>query len=295
MVQRKKIKVTSLDIGILIILLLAVIYLVYRVTVGIHYRWNWSVIPQYLFRYDTISNRWVPNLLMQGFLTTIKLSIWATLLAMVIGTIMGIFRISPRLFKRMVSRSYVEMIRNMPPLVLVFIFYFFVSGQLMTALGVDEFIRNRSETTLQIIHLLFVPPAQFTGFISALITLSLYEGAYIAEIVRGGILSVEKGQWEAARAMGFTYRQQLQEVILPQAFQKILPPLAGQFISTIKDSAIMSIISIQELTFQGMELMASTYLTFEIWITIMLLYFMLTFSLSLVVRKIELRYGPRTQ
>ena len=120
-----------------------------------------------------------------------------------------------------------------------------------------------------------------------MITLSIFEGAYITEIVRSGIQSIEKGQWEAADSLGLSRWQRMRLVILPQAIQRILPPLAGQFISTIKDSAIVSIISIQELTFQGMELMSTTYFTFEIWITITVMYLTLTLSCSLGVAKLE--------
>ena len=102
--------------------------------------------------------------------------------------------------------------------------------------------------------------------------MALYEGAYITEIVRAGIQSVERGQWEASYALGLSWWQQMRYVILPQAIQRIIPPLAGQFISTIKDSAIVSVISIQELTYQGMQLMAATYLTFEVWTTVALMY-----------------------
>lgn len=124
-----------------------------------------------------------------------------------------------------------------------------------------------------------------------MITLAIFEAAYIAEIVRAGIESIERGQWEASYALGLTRRQQMRHVILPQAARRILPPLAGQFISTIKDSAIVSVISIQELTFQGLELMSATYLTFEIWITITILYLILTLSLSLAVGRLEIRPG----
>ncbi len=117
--------------------------------------------------------------------------------------------------------------------------------------------------------------------------MAIYEGAYISEIVRGGINGVSKGQWEAAWSMGLSQAQTFRLVVLPQAFRRTAFPLAGQFISTIKDSAIVSVISVQELTFQGMELMAATFLTFEIWITITLLYFLLTFSLSRTISFFE--------
>jgi len=172
-------------------------------------------------------------------------------------------------------------------LVLIFIFYFFISNQILPILGMEEFIRTSSEKTQALMTFLFAQPSLFSAFISALITLSIFEGAYITEIVRAGIQSIEKGQWEAADALGLSRWQRMRLVILPQAIQHILPPLAGQFISTIKDSAIVSVISIQELTFQGMELMATTYLTFEIWITITGMYLILTLACSLTLAKLE--------
>jgi len=278
---------TPLDILLAILIVGTGAYLLYRVNVGLHYKWNWSTIPQYLFRYDPQRESWLPNLLMQGFFTTVRLSFWGTILATLLGTMMGLFRLSHRLFRRLVGRTYVELIRNLPPLVLIFIFYFFVSDQIMPVLSVQEYIQSRSESTRALLAFLFAPPAQFSAFLSALITLAVFEGAYITEIVRAGIQSIEKGQWEASSALGFSKRQQLRHIILPQAVQRILPPLAGQFISTIKDSAIVSVISIQELTFQGIEMMSSTYLTFEVWITITLLYLSLTLSLSLVIGRLE--------
>ena len=111
--------------------------------------------------------------------------------------------------------------------------------------------------------------------------------ANATEIVRGGIAGIPKGQWDAGFALGMNRYQIFMNIILPQALRNILSPLAGQFISTIKDSAIMSVISIQELTFHGMEVMATTFLTFEVWITITVLYFTLTFSLSRLTVVIE--------
>jgi polar amino acid transport system permease protein len=284
---RRKIRITPLDIIVAVALLAAGTYVAYRITIGLHYKWNWSAIPQYLFRYDQESNEWLPNVLAYGLLTTIKLSIWGTVLATIIGVLMGLCRVSQSLFKRLIGRTYVELIRNLPPLVLIFIFYFFLGDQIMSLLGVSRFIESCSESTCSVLSFLFAPPSLFSPFMSALITLALFEGAYITEIIRAGIQSIERGQWEASYALGFLRWQQMRYIILPQATSRILPPLAGQFISTIKDSAIVSVISIQELTFQGMELMSATYLTFEIWITITGLYLMLTLSLSLVVERFE--------
>ena len=287
--RKKNPKLTPLDVVIFLLISAAAVYLSYRIKVGLNYKWNWQVIPQYLYRYDQDSGRWVPNLIMQGLFTTLRLSIWGTILATILGAVMGFCRVSQRLFYRMIGRSYVEFIRNMPPLVLIFIFYYFVSSQIMPILGLDDFMLAQSETTQRICEILFAPPAFLSAFISALVSLAVFEGAYIAEIVRAGIQSIHKEQWEASQALGLTKWQQMRHVILPQALQQILPPLAGQFISLIKDSSIVSIISIQELTFQGMELMAATYLTFEIWITISILYLAMTLTCSLAVRRLEIR------
>jgi polar amino acid transport system permease protein len=284
----QKTKFTTIDLVLSLLLLSAVIYTVYKLHIGFSYKWDWGAIPQYFLRYDAEIKNWVPNILLQGFFTTIRLSIWATIFATLIGVAMGLFRVSRSLFRRLIGGTYVGLIRNLPPLVIIFIFYFFVGDQILPLLGVEEFIRNSSEGTQAVFAVFFAPPSLFTAFLSALITLSLFEGAYITEIVRAGIQSIEKGQWEASAALGFSRWQQMRYVVLPQAVQRILPALAGQFISTIKDSAIVSVISIQELTFQGMELMASTYLTFEIWITITIMYLMLTLSCSLAVERLEI-------
>ena len=260
----------------------------YRLHVHLDYDWNWQTIPQYLLRRDE-GGGWVPNLLLQGLLTTIRLSVWSMLLATLFGLGMGMFRVSPRLLRRLSGQFYVGLVRNLPPLVLVFIFYFFLSAQLMPLFGIDTLVRAAPPLVQQWMTLLFAPPALMVEFLSAVLTLAVFEGAYITEIVRAGIQSIEQGQWDGARALGMNRFQQLRWVILPQAFQRILPPLGGQFISTIKDSAIVSVISIQELTFQGMEVMATTYLTLEVWVTVTLLYFLLTFSCSLGVRQLELR------
>jgi polar amino acid transport system permease protein len=286
--KRRKARITPLDIIVAAGLLAAGAYVAYRITIGLHYKWNWSAIPQYLFRYDQESDSWLPNVLIYGLLTTIKLSMWGTVLATIIGVVMGLCRVSKSLFKRLIGRTYVELIRNLPPLVLIFIFYFFLGDQIMSLLGVSRFIESCSESTCSVLAFLFAPPSLFSPFMAALITLALFEGAYIAEIIRAGIQSIERGQWEASYALGLSRRQLMRYIILPQAMPRILPPLAGQFISTIKDSAIVSVISIQELTFQGMELMSATYLTFEVWITVTGLYLMLTLSLSLVVERLEI-------
>lgn len=261
-------------------------WLAHRAGQTLDYQWRWEVIPQYLFRHDP-EQGWVPGLIVQGLVTTLRLSFWTMILALILGTAAGIMRSSNSLFARITGRAYVECVRNTPPIVLVFLFYFFIGDQIMSAVGLDGIVRGLPEPVREALGLIMAEPRYFSGFVSAVLTLALYEGAYIAEIVRSGIQSIEKGQYEAAQSLGLSRAQAMRHVILPQALKRILPPLAGQFISTVKDSSIVAVISIQELTFQGLELMAATYMTFEIWITVVVLYLALTLTLSMLSRRLE--------
>ena len=291
---KRKIRITKLDVVVATLILLLAAYIAYRLTMKLNYRWNWSIIPQYLFFFDETEGRWKANVLIQGLLTTIRLTVWSTLLAIVFGFITGIMRTTPRLFNRLVGRSYVELIRNVPPLVLIFIFYFFVSDQIMPLLGVDEFIRSRSPGTQKVLGFFFSSPDLFTAFISGVFTVAIFQGAYITEIVRAGIQSISRGQWEASYALGLSWRQQMTDIILPQAIKRVLPPLANEFINTLKYSAIVSVISIQELTFQAMQVMAATYVTIEIWLTVTVIYLIMCMILSFGVQWLE-RHMARSE
>ena len=284
----KKKKINRTDLVVLACVSILLIYVIYRLTIGFSYRWNWSVMPQYLFRFDAESGKWVPNMLINGLLATIRISIWGTILATVIGVVMGLCRTSQSLFLRLISRTYVELIRNIPPLVIIFLFYFFISDQIMPLLGIDYLIESLSGEMEGVLRFFFADPVYASNFFSALITLAAFEGAYITEIVRAGIQAIERGQWEASYALGMSQWQQMRHIILPQATTQILPPLGGQFISLVKDSAIVSVISIQELTFMGTELMSGTYLTIEIWTIVTALYLMITLPCSLLVERLEI-------
>ena len=216
-----------LDAAILAALAGGFAYVVYKAATGLNYHWNWEVIPQFLLRYDETAGAWRPGLLTLGLLTTVRLSLWSGLLAMLLGVFIGLFRVSPSLFKRQIGGVYVGLIRNTPPLVLIFVFYFFIGDQIMTLLGVEEAVYELSEGARHVLGWFFGSMNRFPRFLSALITLALFEAAYIAEIVRAGIQSVEEGQWEAAASTGMTRGQTLRNVILPQALQRMLPALAG--------------------------------------------------------------------
>jgi polar amino acid transport system permease protein len=283
----QKVRFRWLDALIIAVLVAFAVFVGYRIKVGLNYKWHWASMPQYLVFRNPDTGRWAVNYILEGLFTTLRLSVWATILATLIGIVLGVFRTTRSLFLRMVGRTYVEIVRNLPPLVLVFIFYFFVADQLMPLLGLEPFVRSRSPQTQAVLAVLFSPASRFTQFLSAVVTIAAFEGAYITEIIRAGIESVERGQREAAYALGLSWLDQMRLIILPQAVKRILPALAGQFISTIKDSAIVAAISIQELTYQGMQLAVSTHFTFEVWLMVAVLYLVLTLSLSLGVSRLE--------
>ncbi len=285
---------TILDIVVLSTVIGGVAFVIYSLSYRLNYKWDWSVIWTYMVKFDKQTGQWHMNVLLQGLITTIKLSIWAMILAGLIGAWMGFMRTSTRLFNRMVGTSYVELIRNLPPIVLVFIFYFFVSDQIMPLLGIDELARNSTGNSKEVLTFLFTQPQLLTQFLSGVFTIALFQGAYIAEIVRGGIQSIDRGQWEASSALGLTRWKQMRLVILPQAIKIMLPPLANEFINTIKYSSIVSVISIQELTFQGFQVMATTQVSIEVWLTITAMYLILCFSLSVLVSLLEKRLAHQT-
>ena len=264
-------------------------YAVYRVSDVLVYNWNWSRVLNFVIYYDEENARYVPNLLLKGIATTLRLAFWATIVAAIIGLLMGFMRTSKNLAMRMISRCYVELIRNIPPVVFIFIFYFFLSGQLMPLIGLDDIDKNGAFVSSDIFFTMFGDPKLFSNFVAGALCLALFEGAYITEIVRAGIQSVPKGQWEAARAVGLSPLDVLSNIIFPQAVRKILPPLAGQFITLIKDSAIVSLISIQELTFLATEVASSTTKVFETWIIVGAMYFILCYSFASLFAHLEKR------
>lgn len=275
----------------LLLLCLAIgVYVYYRIKFGLKYEGDWSAIPQFLVRRDSETGNLVPNYLLQGLITTLKLSIWATILATVVGVIIALFRTSSSLFLRMVGRTYVELIRNLPPLIVLFIFYFFVVDQILPLLGVESFIRSRSPQAQEVLAFFLAPKSLFVQFVAGVLSLAFFEGAYIAEIFRGGIESIERGQREAARSLGLSWLGEMRFVVMPQVIRRVLPTLSNEFINTIKYSAIASVVSIQELTFMGRQAVTATRYLFEVWITVSLMYMVLTLTLSLLTNYLENRF-----
>lgn len=277
-----------MDYVIVAVILAAAVFIVVRVGGTLNYNWRWENIPNYIFRYRADEDRWVANLLVQGLIATIRISIYASILALVLGVILGVSRCSTNLTIRMLARTYLEFLRNVPPVVVIFIFFFFLSEQLISALNMERWARGiaRSEDS-GIWEFFFGDMRRFPALISGVIVLGLFQSAFVGEIVRAGIQSVDQGQREAARSIGMSAYQELRYIVLPQALRRVLPPMANQFISLVKDSSLVSLISVPELTFKTVELVASTRMIFEAWLVAAAFYFCICFGLSMLFRRLE--------
>jgi len=274
---------------VLIVLVLAATYtIVSRIGGALNYDWRWEKIPNYIFRYKESEDRWIANLLVQGLMATIRISIYSGILALILGVFLGVARCSKNLTVRMLARTYLEFLRNVPPVVIIFIFFFFLSEQLIVALNMESWARGIARQEENAIwEFFFGDMRRFPALISGVIVLALFESAFVGEIVRAGIQSIDRGQREAARSIGMSQLQELRFIVLPQALRKVLPPMANQFITLVKDSSLVSLIAVQELTFKTVELVASTRMIFEAWITAAAFYFVICFGLSLLFRRLE--------
>ncbi len=242
--------------------LLAVLALVWFFAHGtekLGYHWQWYRVPRYLYTVDSGHLRAGP--LLQGLKTTVQISGVSLLLAFVLGLIAALMRLSASIMARWSARVYLETVRNTPLLIQLFWLYFVLGP----VLGLNRYA-------------------------AAVLALSLFEGAYAAEIIRAGITSIHRGQWEAAHSLGLSTRHTYSQVILPQALRRMLPPLTSQAVSLIKDSALVSTVAIYDLTMQGQVVVAETFLTFEIWFTVAAMYLVITVALSYIARKLEQRF-----
>lgn len=272
--------VGAIDVVIILAVVAAGYYLWSNVANVLVYKWSWDFVPGVLFTQNPETGWWRPNLLLEGLLTTIKLSVWSMLIACVLGLLLGTMATRIRLLPRLTALAYVGLIRNVPPLVFIFVFYFFISSQLVPLLGIDSWVRELGDQGRGIMSVLLGPPELLENLISGVICLAMYEAAYISELVRAGIRSVPKGQSEAAVTVGLGPWQSFRYVVMPQALRAVMPPMANQFILLIKNSSIVSLISVQELTFTGSEIAVSTGRRFETWILVALMYFLLCYGLA---------------
>ena len=280
---------TVLDFAVLAAVLAVIGYVGYRVNSVLVYQWDWSSIPGYFFRRDPKSGEWVANLLIKGLATTVRIAFWGMVISTIVGVLLAFARTARRLLPRLVGWAYVGFIRNIPPVPFLFLFYFFISTQLMPVLGIDRVLAQVSPSTRSVLQVLFGDVALIPNFASGVICLSLMMAAYIAEIVRAGIESIPKGQYEAGYTLGLSRLQIAWDIVLPQAVQRVVPPLTGQLITLIKDSSLLALISIQELSFLAMEIAISERRFFEVWIVTGLMYFVICYSLASLMRRLERR------
>jgi len=267
------------------------VYLAWRTNVVFKYNWEWSTLWPFVFRFDTEAGKWVPNLIIEGLLTTLRLAIWGILLAGIIGTLMGLARNSQRLLLRLISGLYVMLIRNIPPVVFVFVFVFFIASQIMPKLALGDVVAGMSSTGQWWVHVFFGSPKLIDNFLLGLLCLSIFSGAYVTEIVRAGLESVPRSQIEAGDSLGFSRLDVMRFVVLPQALRNVLPPMAGQFIQLIKDSSLVSLVSIQELTFMAQDVQVTTQRVFEVFVFVGVIYFVICFALSRLFASLEQRYA----
>ena len=197
---------------------------------------------------------------LDSFLEGLKITLFSSLIALlcsfILGTILAIMRIAPIKPLNWLGTAYIEFIRNIP--VLVIVFFTYLAGN-------------------------------FSGMIAGTIGLTVYTAAFIAEAIRAGILSVPKGQMEAARSTGLSYGQAMRWIILPQAIKIVIPPLGNQFINLVKNSSLLAVVAGGDLMYQGDLISAKTYVTFDTYIFVAIFYLVLTIPLSLGVRFLEKR------
>jgi len=211
------------------------------------------------FRWDLIISS-LPMLL-TGAKLTVQLTAVSVFFGIILGTLTGMLRISKTPF-RFIAAIYIDVIRGTPLLVQTFIIFY----------GLPSLIQRPI-------------PAYF----AAVLALSINSGAYVGEIVRAGIQSLDKGQWEAAASLGMSGYQTMKHIILPQAFRRILPPLGNEFIALLKDSSLVSVIALEELVRKGQVIIGRTFRPFEIWFAVAVIFFVMTFIVSRFVDLLERR------
>lgn len=200
--------------------------------------------------------------LLSGAVLTVQITAVSVFVGTIIGLVLGLFRSSESKILIAVSTVYIEFIRGTPLLVQLFLIHF----------GTPQLFDISME-----------------AYWSAVIAMSINSGAYVAEIVRGGIQSIDAGQSEAGRSLGLSYIQTMAYIVMPQAFRRVLPALGNEFIALLKDSSLVSVITLEELTRKGQLIIGRSYKPFEIWIMIALFYLIMTMTLSRVVAYWERR------
>lgn len=224
------------------------------------YQWQWERVPDFIAFYE--DGQWWPAELIDGLTVTIKISMISLLFTLLIGMVTALLRLSSSRVGRGIALLYVELIRNTPLLVQIYLLYF-VFGPII---GLDRFT-------------------------TAIVALALFQGAYTAEVFRAGLNSIPKGQYEAAKSLGLNRFFTFYDVILPQVIQRTLPPLANEVVSLVKNSSIVSVMAIFDLTTEARNIVSETAMPFEIWFTVAAIYLGLTLTLSAVSSILETKLG----
>lgn len=202
-------------------------------------------------------------LLLKGALVTVEITAMSVGCGFFIGMVASLANLSKFRLVRLLAKLYVDIIRGTPLLVQIFLIYFALP---------------------MIIH------TKINPFVAAVTACSINSGAYVSEIFRAGIQSIDKGQMEAGRSLGLNWMQTMRYIIMPQAFKRIIPPLGNEFIAMLKDSSLVSVIGFEELTRRGQLIIAKTYGSFEIWTTVAIIYLIMTMTISQLVGYLERKY-----
>ena len=214
------------------------------------------------FNFDLVVNSF--PLLLLGAGVTIKITAMSVALGVIIGLFVGIARICHVKPLRVLAAVYVDFFRGTPLLVQIFLFYFAVP--VITGQRIDPYV-------------------------AAVGSCGINSGAYVAEIVRAGIQSIDEGQMEAGRSLGMTWAQTMRYIIVPQAIKRVIPPLGNEFIALLKDSSLVSVIGFEELTRRGQLIIAKTYGSLEIWFSVAIIYLAMTLTISRFVAYLEKRFN----
>jgi polar amino acid transport system permease protein len=246
------------DVLIFVLAIGAILYIVVHGAQAMNYHWQWYRIPAFFGR--DVDGEFIPGPLLRGLVVTLEIVALSMMIAVTVGLLTALLRLSPSWSARALASGYVELVRNTPLLIQIFVFYFVLSP----LIGIGRF---------------------WVGVLG----LSFFEATLAAEVIRGSIEAVPRSQWEAARAMGLNLAQTLRLVVLPQALPLMLPPLTGVLVNLVKHSAIVSVIAIADLATEGRNLIADTLMSFEVWLTIAAMYLAITLPLSSAVQWIESR------
>lgn len=224
------------------------------------YNWQWYRVPKYFYTLTDDGFQWGEIAI--GLVKTMELSSLAFLFAVVLGLAVALLRLSGLLIGGGLAIVFLEIVRNTPLLVLLYLFYY--------VLG---------------------PIFNLDRYLASILCLGVYHGAMVSEIFRAGINAVPVGQWEGAKSIGMSNYQMYRYIVLPQSVRFMLPPLTGEAVNMIKSSAIVSVIAVAELTTMGRNIISDTYMSFEIWFTIAAVYLVVTLILSIGISYVERRYA----